>query len=95
MRERASLDREEKREGTREREDCHPLPPEKGERMTKEEIEEEKALIASQPEVSAKAQRTKSGAEWAAEWKAKHGKGKKKGSLNQTPNVFIAFEVIY
>ena len=70
---------------------------EKGERMTTAEIEEEKALIASQPEVTkVKAQRTKSGAEWAAEWKAKHGnKGKKKGSLNQNPNVFIAFEVTY
>ena len=68
---------------------------EKGERMTAAEIEEERALIASQPEVSVKAQRTKSGAEWAAEWKAKHGKGKKKGSSNLNPNVFIAFEVIY
>ena len=67
---------------------------EQGERMTATEKEEEKALIASKPEVNhAKVQRTKSGPEWAAEWKAKHGQGKKKNGVNKNPNVFIAFEV--
>ena len=66
---------------------------EQGKRMTTVEMEEEKALISSCPEVSVKAHRTKTGAEWAAEWRAKHGEGKKKGSFKQNPNVFIAFEV--